>query len=413
MIKNHIVFSQYCDYRFTITKAEGSYIWDDQENKLLDFASGWNVTNLGWNHPEVNAAFIRQAEKNVYAPMWMPDKIQEEYAAALTAEYPGMDTAIRTTGGTEANEVAVKLARAATGRTKIIGFKDTYHGQLFAAMALGYRPEYVTAIDPLVPDFIQLDYPAAVGDAVKDKATLDAFRATLEQTLSAKDVAAIFIEPGIVTGWGACRMAPIGFVELVRELTAAYGTLMVVDEVGTGFSRTGKLFGINNFDAVPDIATFAKGITNGAGGLGAVLSRAELIEKTIGGANYTSTFGWAPTACAGALETLKVHKRDKVWEHTAKLGASFMETLRKGLSGLNLEVRGMGLEVCVDLTAHEALSKNLAREIEDECRQNGLSIITGDGEYMLQLMPACTISEADLDKGVGILITAVRKIIAA
>src|SRR5688572_16374670 len=114
MIKNHILYSNYSDYKFSVSKSEGVYIWDAAGNKLLDFTSGWNVTNLGWNNPEVTKAFIKQARKNNYAPMWTADPIQEAYAAALLDAYPGMDTVIRTTGGTEANEVAVKLARAAT-----------------------------------------------------------------------------------------------------------------------------------------------------------------------------------------------------------------------------------------------------------------------------------------------------------
>jgi len=410
MIKNRIVFGNYTDYRFTMTKAQGSYIWDDAGKKLLDFASGWNVTNLGWNNPEVNEAFIQQARKNVYASMWAPDKIQEDYAAAILAEYPGVDVAIRTTGGTEANEVAVKLARASTGRTKIIGFKDTYHGQLFASMALGYIPDYVRAIQPLVPDFVQMDYPAATpGDVAKDAQTLADFKTQLETILAAKDVAAIFVEPGIVTGWGACKMAPSGFVELVRELTTQYGTLMVVDEVGTGFSRTGTLFGIDRFKVTPDIATFAKAVTNGAGGLGAVLTRAELVEKTISEANYTSTFGWMPTACAAALATLAIHKRDKVWENAATLGDKFIETLRTELSPLGAVVRGMGLEVCVDLAAVPGVASSIVRNVEQTCKDNGLAIVTGDDGYDLQLMPPCNISAQDLDFGTSVLVDAIKE----
>ncbi|HEX3082385.1 MAG TPA: aminotransferase class III-fold pyridoxal phosphate-dependent enzyme, partial [Candidatus Saccharimonadia bacterium] len=272
-----------------------------------------------------------------------------------------------------------------------------------------YLPEYVKAIHPLVPDFVQLDYPTAQGDQAVDNQILERFRGQLDTALEKRDVAAIFIESGIITGWGGCRMAPAGFVETVRELTSKYGTLMVVDEVGTGFSRIGELFGINKYDAVADIATFAKGITNGAGGLGAVLSRAELVEKTIGGANYTSTFGWSPTACAAALETLKVHRRDKVWENSAAMGERMMQALRDKVSALGATVRGIGLEVCLDLTACSREPGALAAEIEAVCHKNGLHFIQ-DGDGTIQLMPACTISKTDLDAGVEILSEAVTTI---
>jgi 4-aminobutyrate aminotransferase-like enzyme len=400
MIQDHIVYSEYSNFAFKLSKAEGIYLWDDTGRRLIDFSSGWNVTNLGWNHPEVVEAFVRQASKNTYAPMWSAEPIQEEYAGAILDAYPGMDTAIRVTGGTEANEVAVKLARAATGRTKIIGFKDTYHGQLFAAMALGYRPEYVTAIDPLVPDFIQLDYPARQDDNAKDAETLASFKAQLEDSLSKRDVAGIFIEAGIITGWGACRIAVDGFVEAVRELTSTYGTLLVVDEVGTGFSRTGSLFGIEQFKVKPDIATLAKGISNGTGGLGAVLSRAELVEPTIGGANYTSTFGWMPTSCAAALATLQIHQRDKVWENATSRGEQLISQLRSTLPQQTI-VRGKGLEVCVDLTSFDNANE-LAKQVVAKSHEAGLHLAPSGGG-IIQLMPPCVIGEKELSQGVAIL----------
>ena len=400
MIQDHIVYSEYSNFAFKLGKAEGLYLWDDKGHQLLDFSSGWNVANLGWNHPEVVEAFVSQAHKNSYAPMWSADPIQEAYAAALLEAYPGVDTAIRVTGGTEANEVAVKLARAATGRTKVIGFRDTYHGQLFAAMALGYRPEYVTAIDPLVPDFIQLSYPARHDDPTKDAETLATYKASLEAALSKRNVAAIFIEAGIVTGWGACRMAVDGFVEATRELTSNYGTLLVVDEVGTGFSRVGSLFGIDQFKVEPDIATLAKGICNGVGGLGAVLSRAELIEPTIENANYTSTFGWMPTSCAAALATLQIHRRDKVWENAAKRGEQLLNELHNKLPE-GVAVRGKGLEACIDFTSYDNADA-LAKQVVVKSYEAGLHLAPSGGG-IIQLMPPCIIGEKELSQGVAIV----------
>jgi len=408
MIVNRIVYNPLLHYRFRVSRAQGSRLWDDADHELLDFTSGWNVTNLGWNHPEVNEALIRQIERNTYAPMWTADAVQEEYAAALTAAYPGVDTVLRVTGGTEANEVAIKLARAATGRRRIIGFKNSYHGQLFASLALGYVPEYVEAIAPLVPEFVQLDYPQAMGDEAADKATLSSFKRRLTDELEGREVAAMVIEPGIITGWGDGRVAVEGFVELVRELTAKYGTLMIVDEVGSGFSRMGKLFGIQRYEGVkPDIVALAKAIANGAAGLGAVLTRAELVEPTIPKAKYTSTFGWMPPACAAALKTLQIHQRDRVWEQAEMSSQRLQQGLRKELEPLGVRVQGMGLVVRVDLTQCSTEPGALSTAVENECLKQGLAVIQL-GADVLQLMPACTVTEADLDEGMGVLSEAIR-----
>jgi len=400
MIKNSIVYSSSSDYRFKLTKAEGVYLWDDQNRKIMDLTSGWNVANLGWNHPEITEAIIEQAQKNSYAPMWSADPMQEEYAEAVLSAYGGVDAFVRCTGGTDANEVAVKMARAATGRTKVIGFKDTYHGQLFAAMALGYRPEYTTAIQPLVPDFIQLDYPEDSAEG------LVAFTATLEAALSGNDIAALFVEPGIVTGWGNCRVAPAGFMEVIRELTKAQGALMVIDEVGTGFSRTGSLFGIHRYSVKPDVVTLAKGITNGGGGMGAVLTTQALVEPTIPKANYTATFGATPLACAAALKTLQIHQRDRVWENAVLRGDQLMNSLQTALPD-DVIIRGIGLEMCVDLSVYSKSIDGLTQNIQDQCFTNGLHIIAGDDET-LQLMPPCVITESELSEGAEVLIETIK-----
>lgn len=407
MIKNGILYSNFSDYKFKLAKAEGSILWDDAGNRLIDFTAGWNVANLGWNHPEVVEAFIAQASQNTYAPMWTADPMQEKYAAALLEAYPGMDTAIRVTGGTEANEVAIKLARAATGRKKIIGFRDTYHGQLFAALALGFRPEYVPDVSPLVPEFIQMDYPRASNDDQASAQALQVFETALTGYLKTEDVAAIVVEPGIVTGWGACRIAPEGFMETTRRLTSQYGTLMIIDEVGTGFSRTGRLFGIDAYDVVPDVATFAKGITNGVGGMGAVLTTAKLAEPTIDKASYVSTFGWTPTSCAAALKTLEIHQRDKVWERAQEMGDLFVSTLRQQLPD-TIEVRGKGLEYCVDFSAYTNDAGSFTKQVDSYCLAHGLHVTDG-GEGGLQIMPPCTISEDELREGIAILAEAITQ----
>lgn len=398
MIKHAIVFNPATDYRFDFDKAEGSFIWDTKGNKYIDFSSGWNTTNLGWNNPEVNEAVIAAAKDTVYAPMWTADKMQIAYASELLACFPPeLNVVCRATGGTEANELALKIARAVTGRKKIISFAHTYHGQSFGTLALGYIPDYVQAIAPLVPDFIQMEYPVEA---------LDPFLEKLEKYLKTEEVAAVFTEAGMITGWGSMLVAPEGYLTAVRKLTEKYGTLLVVDEVGTGFSRTGTLFAIEREGVTPDIVTLAKGISNGAAPIGAVVAKRDMLERHIGEFKPTSTFGWTPLACAAALRTLKVHKRDKVWEQAAQKGKFVKEFLSKNLTdGEQIgNLRGLGLEIAFDIPSPERPGENndkLSTEIVSRALAHGLHLADAGG--CIQIMPPLTIDDKTLQEGLIIL----------
>lgn len=413
MIRNHIVYNDFSDWRFDVKAAEGSFIWDQNGHKLIDFTSGWNVTNLGWNNPKVNEAVREQAKNNVYAPMWSADPIQEKYAAALIAALPKeLNAVCRATGGTEANEEAMKISRAATGRKKIIGFRDSYHGQSFGVMALGYRPEYVTAISPLVPDIIQIEYPSVLISAKSEKESLADFFTKLEILLKKRDVAAIVSEAGIITGWGSTLVAPKGFLKEMRRLTQEYGTLLIVDEVGTGFSRCGKLFGFEMEGVVPDIITLAKGMSNGAAAIGAAVVNSELVGPTIDKTNLTSTFGWTPVACAASLATLQIHIHDKIWEQSERKGKYLMEELSKRLSSHPHigDIRGFGMEIGVMFVKDKKSMKpyaDLAKKVVSRAYADGLHLVFGDFGS-IQLMPPVTISSAVLKQGIDTLVHTIQ-----
>jgi len=394
MIENSIVYRNLKKYNFfRMSKAEGSLIWDKEGKRYIDFTSGWNVTNLGWNNPEIKEAIIAQANKNAQGLLWGSDTIQEKYAEALTSSLPkNLDACAKATGGTEAIEESIKVARAATGRKKIIGFKNSYHGQLFASMALGYSPNMVERIAPLVPEFIQLDFPKITDD-------LEKFRKDLAEKLSNKDAAALVTEPGIITGWGTTNLAPKGFLKVVREETKKYGTLLVIDEVGTGFSRTGKLFGIQHENIEPDMIVFAKGISNGVAAIGTVVGNAEMFKSTFPYVNLISTFGWMPIACAAALKTLEIHKRDKIWEDADKKGKYIISKLNN-IDGVG--VRGLGMEIGVTLK-----DSTVAREVIDSAFSRGLHLVVGS-ENNIQLMPPLNIPQDLLDEGLEILINVLK-----
>jgi 4-aminobutyrate aminotransferase-like enzyme len=408
MIKNHIIYSSFCDWTFKLKKAQGSFLWNEKGQKLIDFTSGWNVANLGWNHPEVNEAISKQAKNNVYAPMWTDDPVQEEYAEELTKSLPKqLDFVCRATGGTDANEKAMMMARTLTKRQKILGCLDTYHGHSFGTVSIGYRPEWAQDISPLVPQFIKIRFPKSVGDSQEDKDILDQFILELEKTLSKNDVAAIITEAGIITGWGSTFVAPKGYLKAVREVTQKHGTILILDEVGTGFSRCGKLFGMEIDNVVPDMATFAKGMSNGGAAIGGVVVHSKFNEGVLSAAKTHSTFGWTSVACAASLAALKVHKRDHVWEKSAKDGEYMLSRLRERLSGHPRlgEIQGIGMEIGVTFIKDKKnmiVDDAFAIKAIEKSYKNGLHLIFG-GDGNIQIMPPLTTERKILDQGLDIL----------
>lgn len=394
MIKNNIIYSTFSNWTIEVVRAKGSDIWDKNNNKLLDFTSAWNVTNLGWNHPEINQAVIDQVKKNTYVPGWTSDPIQNKYAKNLVKSLPKkLSVVYRATGGTEANDVALQTARAYTKRKKIIGFKNTYHGHSFGCIAISSEDKDFEAISPLVPDFIHLDFPTT---------DLDEFGKKLEIILKNEDVACIVTEAGIITGGGSTEVAPKGFLKLVRKLSEKYGTLLVLDEVGTGFSRCGKLFGMEIENIVPDIATFAKGMSNGAQAMGAMVTSEEICQKSFNQTSIYSTFGWMPAACAASLKTLEIHKRDKIWQKAEKDGNYLKDTLKKEFKNNPkvTDINGIGMEIGIKLTKVDTVVL--------EARKNGLFLVS-DNVGNIQIMPPLTIERKDLDKGIEIFIKSVKK----
>ena len=401
MIENSIVyrdFKEKYEY-FPMARAEGSLIWDREGKRYIDFTSGWNVTNLGWNHPEIRQAMITQTKKNVQSLLWGSDPIQEEYALALTAALPeGLDACVKATSGTEAIEVSIKIARVFTGRKKVIGFDNHYHGQLFASLALGAREEKREKIAPLVPGIAPMKFPQA-GIAHEE---YKKFLSELENILSQKDVAAIVTEPGIVTGWGSTLMAYPGFLADLRELTRRYDTLLIVDEVGTGFSRTGKLFGIEHDHVVPDMIVLAKGIANGASAIGTAVGRSEIFQPAFSDAVIVSTFGWNPVACAAALKILQIHQRDKVWEGADQKGFYLQKKLESLRGDKVVAVRGEGMEIGLEFKDAE-----ICIDVQQRAFAKGLHVVVGSQNNM-QIMPPLTISQELLDEGLDIISSVIR-----
>ena len=414
MIHRNIIYTNFSKWRFEITRAEGSYIWDQVNNRKIDFTSEWNVTNLGWNHPEISQAIRQGLDKNLYASMWFSQREQEKYAAELTKVLPKKLSCVsRATGGAEANEQALKVARVYTGRKKILGFRCTYHGENISLLSLGQRPEWVEKIVDQEPGgFKHIDYPGLDRNNKSESEILEQFEKDLEEILKHEDVAAIMTEAGIVTGWGNTRVAPTGFLTVVRRLTEKYGTLLILDEVGTGFSRTGKLFAFEHENVIPDMITLAKGMSNGAAVISTMVTTEEIADKTAAGAMNGSTFGWLPLSVAAARKTLELHQKLRLWEKASESGHYLMKTLKEQLKDHPSvgDIRGMGMLICLDLVRDkDSMAKNpeLLEKIVTECWEKGLHLVC-DHESNIQIMPPLTIEREVLDEGIGILVEAVK-----
>jgi len=393
MIHKNILYNNFAGHKLEISKALGALVYDVDGKEYIDFTSGWNVSNLGWNHPEINKAIEEQVQKGTGIAFWNSLDIQNEYAHELTKSLPKeLNTCIRATSGTEAVEVAIKVARSYTGRKTIIGFKEAYHGQLFASMALGTPESQLTSIDPMVPYIEQLSYPTSEKE-------LSSFLQMLETRIARGDVAALVSEPGIVTGWGTVLVTAPNYLKRTQEFLQKYNVLLILDEVGSGFSRTGTLFGIEQEDVTPDMIRLGKAIANGSGTIAATVIKEHLAEPAATTANLTSTFSWNPVATAAALKTLQIHKRDKVWVEATIKGKTLiskLEELQKNGDAI-VAIRGRGLEIGVQITDN-ATCESVIKRAQDK----GLLLI-GDGENTLQLMPPLTITNDQFERALNIL----------
>jgi taurine--2-oxoglutarate transaminase len=303
-----------------VDRAEGVYFWTPEGKRYLDFNSQLMGVNIGHGDRRVVEAIKRQAEQLPYISPFMATEVRARLGQKLAELLPGdMERVFFTLGGAEANENAIRMARAVTGRHKILARYRSYHGATTGAIALTGDPRrwpnepgaigVVHVLDPHHGPFRPAD------DA-------DAALAYLEETIQLEGpgtIAGFILEP--VTGTNGILIPPDGYLQGVRELCDRHGILLIADEVMSGFGRTGEWFAVNHWNVVPDIMTLAKGLTSSYVPLGALAMRphvAEHFEDKVyfGGLTYNSH----PLACAAALATIRVYEEDGLIEHSRKMG---------------------------------------------------------------------------------------------
>ena len=313
-----------------VARAKGVYFWTPEGKRFLDFNSQLMSVNIGHGDPRVIAAITEQAEKVTYVTPAMTTEVRARLGAKLAELTPGdIDAFFFTNGGAEANENAFKIARAVTGRQKILARYRSYHGGTAAAIAATGDPRGWS--QPPMPGIVHvLDPYHGVARGWDDAATSLQYLEEVIQLEGPHTIAAFILET--VTGTNGVLVPPDGYMQGVRALCDKHGILMIADEVMSGFGRTGKWFAIEHWGVVPDMITMAKGLTSSYIQLGAVGVRRHLADHFKdkmfpGGLTYSSH----PVACAAALATIAVYEEDGLIDKAAKTGTLLDVAARRAL----------------------------------------------------------------------------------
>ncbi|HLN57315.1 MAG TPA: aspartate aminotransferase family protein [Thermoanaerobaculia bacterium] len=297
-------------------RAQGLYFYDARGRRYMDFTAGFGALNLGHNPPEVLAA-VRKAQSLPTVLLAGFSPLAGALAEALAGILPGeLSVACFGNGGAEAVELALKTARAATGRTRFVSCANAYHGLSFGAMSVSGSGRYRAIFGPLVEHCETVPF----GDV-----------AALLPHLANEDVAAFIVEP--LQGEGGAVVPPEGYLKAVAEVCHAYGTLLIVDEIQTGFGRTGRLFAIEHDGAVPDIVLLSKSLGAGVVPISVCCTTGEIWERAFGRRDrfdlIISTFGGNAAACAASLKAIEITLRDDLAGRAARLGQHAMARLQE------------------------------------------------------------------------------------
>ncbi len=377
--------------QLALVKGSGTTVWDAEGKRYLDFIAGIAVNNVGHSNPEVVEAICAQARLslhlNLFGKILVP--VQVDLARQLAkVTPPGLDKIFFTNSGTEAIEGAIKLARRATGRHKIVAFEGAFHGRTCGALSISYREVYRKPFEPLLPDvtFIPFNDLKAAEEAITD------------------EVGMVIIEP--IQGEGGVHVPSDDFLPGLRELCTKHGAFLALDEIQTGFGRTGRFFACQHWKVTPDILTVAKAVGGGMP-LGGFIARPEVMDLlTDPPLSHMTTFGGHPVSCAAGLASLNIILRDKLVERSDMLGGQIRERLweMKKKHDVIVDVRGKGLMIGLEFRDPE-ITKVIVKHAQD------LGLILSWGVYSggtVRISPPLTISDEEVDEGLAILEEAIR-----
>ncbi len=351
-----------------LVRGKGSKVWDDQGNEYIDCATGNGVVNVGHCNEQIVKAITEQAQTLLTcAGAFYNDKRAELLAKLIEISPDSLTKAFLCNSGTESVEAALKFARLSTGRTEIVSLMRGFHGRTFGALSATFNPKYKKDFAPLVPGF--------------SHAPLNKIEKLAEKV--SNETAAVILE--VIQGEGGVNLADSDYLKEVQALCQERGALLIVDEVQTGFGRTGKMFACEHYDLRPDMITLAKAIAGGVP-MGAVLC-SDRISVSFG--KHGTTFGGNPLACAAALASISYLQSNDLPVQAAQNGTYFMDRLREIDSPKIREVRGLGLMVAVEL-------KEKATPYLKALMDKGILALPA-GPTVLRFLPPLTISKGELD----------------
>jgi predicted acetylornithine/succinylornithine family transaminase len=372
------VIPNYARYPMSLVRGEGSWVWDNEGNRYLDFFPGWGCNLLGHCPAPIVEAVRDQVGKLIHVPNTWHTELQGLWAKALSERSFG-GQAFFCNSGAEANEAAIKLARLHTPKQKykIITFEGSFHGRTLGALSATAQPKYHEGLGPLVAGFVYAPY----GDLEAVTRLVDA------------ETAAIMIEP--VQGEGGVVIPPDGFLAGLRKLADEHGLLLIFDEVQTGCGRTGNWFAYQHFGVTPDVMTLAKAICGGLAG-GAMLTRPEIAPSLRPGM-HASTFGGNAIAARAGIATIQMIEREHLLDNARKLAACFLarlEQLRQECDVIRA-VRVLGLMIGIELSIEGAATVRA-------CMERRLLVNCTHGT-VIRLLPAMNLTEEQLHEGCDIL----------
>ena len=393
----------------------GATLVDVDGNAYIDFATGISVMNAGHGHPRVVSAIREQAERLLHSggPVMLPEvylRLARRLCEITPGDFP--KKALLLNSGAEAVENAVKIVRQATGRPAVISFHNSFHGRTLMAMTLtGKVAPYRQNFGPYAPEVYQVPYPyeyrrpAGMAAESLGGSCVEAVRQLFKTTVPADRVAAILVEP--VQGEGGFVVPPPDFLPGLRALCTEHQIPLIIDEVQTGFGRTGTMFAVEHSGVEPDLVVLAKSLGGGLP-LAAVVGRSELMDAARPG-GLGGTFGGNPVACAAALAVIDVLIEEKLPQRGKRLGDRALARMR-GWQERHPQVgdvRGLGAMVAMELVTDRATrdpAATLTNEVLRYSHAHGLVLLkAGLHDNVIRLLFPLVISEQELDRGLDIL----------
>jgi acetylornithine/LysW-gamma-L-lysine aminotransferase len=367
-IENKFTSGVYAKQTLTIVRGQGASLFDADGNEYLDCSSGHGVANLGHAHPKIAEALYKQANTLITLFESFPNDQRAMLMQKMTSLVDGLDRVFFCNSGTESVEAAIKFARISTGRKNIVAAMRAFHGRTYGSLSATFNKKYREGFEPLVPGFSHVAY--------NNIEALD--KAVNEET------AAVILE--VVQGEGGVYPASVEYIQAVRKICDERGVLLIVDEIQTGFGRTGKMFAIEHFGITPDLLSCAKSLAGGVP-MGAVLI-GKNIKNLVPGV-HGSTFGGNPLSCAAANAALDVIEEEDLAGQAEAKGKYLLDKLMEINSPNIREVRGIGLMVGIEM------KQKVAGYIKS--LQEKKIIALNAGMTVIRLLPPLVITYEQID----------------